>query len=203
MHISDGVVPVQMAVGAGAVTAALAGVLLARMDAERIPRAALCTSFFFVASLVHVPIGPTSVHLLLIGLVGVIMGPWAVLPSLFGLVLQCLLFKHGGLTSLWVNALIMGLPAYAAWAVFRLERRFRRPWATFAFGFLAGGGAVMLALGLLCATLRLSGDEFRGVAWAAVAAHLPLAVIEGLVTGFAASLIKKVEPRILEGAVHA
>ncbi|MHC4789736.1 MAG: energy-coupling factor ABC transporter permease, partial [Planctomycetota bacterium] len=119
MHISDGVLPLSVWAPAGVASCGLAAALLARIPAEKIPRVALCTSFFFVASLLHVPVGVTSVHLLLIGVVGVIMGPLAFLPVLFGLVLQALLFQHGGVTTIGVNALLMGLPAYAAWGVFR------------------------------------------------------------------------------------
>ena len=41
-----------------------------RIREDEIPRVALVTAAFFVASLIHVRVGPTSVHLLLNGLVG-------------------------------------------------------------------------------------------------------------------------------------
>lgn len=203
MHISDGVLPIEVAAGTGAAATALGGVLLARLDAEKVPRVALCTSFFFVASLVHIPAWPTSVHLTLIGLVGILMGPWAFLPIGFGLLLQALLFEHGGLSALGANALVMGLPAYAAWAVFRQHRRF--PWArgAFLFGFAAGWTAVLGSLLLLKTVLELAGSEFAGVAWTAFVVYQPLALIEGIVTGFAASLMKRVEPQIFVEAGHA
>lgn len=203
MHISDGFgVPEQLLAGAGVASAALAGGLLARMDSDRVPRVALCTAFFFVASLVHVPVGPTSVHLLLVGLVGIIAGPWAFLPVAFGLVLQALLFQHGGITTLGVNAVVMGLPAYAAWGVFRLGRRLPFGWSTVLSGFLAGWLAVGCASVLLALFLASAGESFRGVAVAALLAHQPVALIEGVVTASAAGLIEKVEPEML-GSAHA
>ena len=202
MHISDGILPVEVWASSAAVAGGLAGLLLTRLDAEKIPRVALCTSFFFVASLVHVPIGPTSAHLLLIGLVGILMGPLSLLPIAFGLVLQALLFGHGGLTTLGVNALVMGLPAYGAYWVFGLRRRLRARGGAFLFGFLAGWGAVILSLLLLKSFLTMAGDAFAGVAWTVVIAHQPLALVEGLVTGSAAVFLEKVEPRLLEAA-HA
>ncbi len=203
MHISDGFgVPEELLIGSGVAAAGLAGGLLSRMDADRVPRVALCTAFFFVASLVHVPFGPTSVHLLLVGLVGIITGPWAFLPILFGLVLQALLFQHGGLTTLGVNALIMGLPAYAAWGVFRAGNALKLRRGPFVFGFFAGWGAVELGAVLLAVFLASAGESFRGVATAALLSHQPVALIEGVITGSAAALIKKVEPQMLEGA-HA
>ncbi len=203
MHIGDGILPFEVALGTAVASTALAGTLLARLQPEQIPRVALCTSFFFVASLIHIPLPPTSFHLMLIGLVGIVMGVWTFLPIAFGLLLQALLFKHGGLSSLGANALIMGLPAYAAWGIFHLGRRCSSPTGPLVFGFLAGWLAVLFALGLLKLTLDAAGPEFSEVAWVAFIGHQPLAVAEGAVTAFAASLLQKVEPRILMEAGHA
>jgi len=202
MHISDGVLSAPVWGSGGAVSAGLAAALLAKTGAEQVPRIALCTSFFFVASLVHVPLGPTSVHLLLNGLIGIIMGPLAFLPILFGLALQAVLFQYGGLTTIGVNALVMGLPAYAAWWLFGLRRHVRVRHAAFIFGFVAGSAAVALAAVLLALTLTTAGEAFYATAVTALAAHVPVALTEGVVTGFAASFLMKVEPGILEGT-HA
>ena len=64
------------------------------------------TAAFFVASLIHVSIGPTSVHLLLNGLLGVIVGRRAPLAVLLGLTLQAVLFGHGGFTTIGVNTCV-------------------------------------------------------------------------------------------------
>lgn len=202
MHISDGVLPVKIVVGAGVAAVGLGAVLLARLNADKIPRVALCASFFFVASLVHVPIGPTSAHLLLIGLVGIGMGTAAFLPILFGLVLQALLFQHGGITTVGVNALTMGLPAYAAYGLFRTTGRLDFKGNAFAFAFLAGAVAVILAGLLTAGFLVLADQAFIATAWAVLLAHLPVAVVEGIVTGFAVVFLSKVRPGILE-AGHA
>jgi cobalt/nickel transport system permease protein len=37
---------------------------------------------FFVASLIHVPVGPSSVHLIMSGLAGLVLG-WTAFPALF------------------------------------------------------------------------------------------------------------------------
>ena len=62
-----------------------------------LPKVAVVTSSFFVASLVHLPLGPTSVHLLLPGIVGALLGPAAFLSITIGLFLQSILFQFGGL----------------------------------------------------------------------------------------------------------
>src|SRR3954447_5666156 len=85
VHIADGVLTTPWLVGGFALTAVLmaAAVLThgvlerlrgTRFREEDVARVALLTAAFFVASLVHVRVGPTSVHLLLNGLVGVVLG---------------------------------------------------------------------------------------------------------------------------------
>ena len=55
---------------------------LKKIDYDRMAQVGLMASTFFVASLVHVPIGPSSVHLILNGLVGLMLG-WAAVPAIF------------------------------------------------------------------------------------------------------------------------
>jgi cobalt/nickel transport system permease protein len=58
-----------MALGGYAATVALAAWSARQAESDDLPKIAVVTSAFFVASLIHVPIGPTSVHLLIPGLV--------------------------------------------------------------------------------------------------------------------------------------
>ncbi len=104
-----------------------------RIEDVEIPRIALLTAAFFVASLIHVRAGPTSVHLLLTGLLGLILGRRAVPAIAVGLLLQCLLLNHGGISALGLNICIIAVPAlltrplYQAvlWASGRPSFRFR------------------------------------------------------------------------------
>jgi cobalt/nickel transport system permease protein len=111
MHISDGVLPLSVTIGGYAVSAAMAAWSAHRTDNEDLPKLAVMTAAFFVASLIHVPFGPTSVHLIIPGLTGALLGPSAFLSVGLGLLLQSLLFQFGGLTALGANALMVGLPA--------------------------------------------------------------------------------------------
>jgi cobalt/nickel transport system permease protein len=125
VHLSDGTVlwPWQ---AAGFVLAALLALWGAwRITDEEIPRVALLTSAFFVVSLIHIPAGPTSVHLLLNGLLGVILGRRVCLAIPIGLLLQALLLQHGGYGTLGLNSCIFVLPALAASAAFTLLGRRR------------------------------------------------------------------------------
>ena len=47
---------------------------LKKLKEDKIPQAAILSAAFFVASLIHVPIGPSSVHLILNGIVGLMLG---------------------------------------------------------------------------------------------------------------------------------
>jgi cobalt/nickel transport system permease protein len=143
VHIDDGYLTVPWLAGGFAVAAVLALLGAWRIRDEEIPRVALLTAAFFVASLMHVSLGPTSVHLLFNGLVGVVLGRRAGLAIPVGLFLQAALFHHGGYTTLGVNSCVMALPALLAWLLFRgLQhvRWERHPW-------LRGGlvAAVVLA----------------------------------------------------------
>ena len=91
-------------------SAAGVAVGLKRTSNEQIPEVAILASAFFVASLIHVPLGPTSVHLILNGLVGLILG-WATFPAiLVGLLLQALLFPIRRVDHLGGQHLQHGLP---------------------------------------------------------------------------------------------
>ncbi len=70
MHIVDGALSNPVVIG-GAVVA-LGGIAmgLKRLPVERIPAAGVLSASFFIASLIHVPIGPSSVPLILNGMAG-------------------------------------------------------------------------------------------------------------------------------------
>jgi cobalt/nickel transport system permease protein len=196
MHISDGVLPVSVAVAGYALSLAGAGLSLRRIGSDELPKIAVVTSSFFVASLIHLPLGPTSVHLLLPGLVGALLGPAAFLSILIGLFLQSLLFQFGGLTALGANALMMGLPALVCGLLFRSFRGTTRA-GNMMIGALVSGGGVLLSAILLALLLATAGEDFFGVAKLALAAHIPVVVIEALVGGAVVSFLFKVKPDLL------
>ena len=82
--------------------AAVAGTMigLRRLDEDQIPKAAVLGSAFFVASAIQVPMFGSSVHLVLSGLMGLVLG-WAIFPTvLVSLILQVAFFSIGGPTVL-------------------------------------------------------------------------------------------------------
>ena len=198
MHISDGILSAPVLIGGYAVTAGITAISVRKMRVEDMPRMAVMTSAFFVASLVHIPLGPTSVHLILNGLVGIILGPLAFISILVGLILQAFLFQHGGITSLGCNAVVMGLPALAAYWLFKLHRLTKVRQSEAVFGFIAGAGAVFLGAVILSLLLMTTGSDFYGVAKLAALAHLPVMIIEGIITASVVTFLKRVKPEMIE-----
>ena len=198
MHISEGVLSGPVLISGGALAAAGTAVGLKKLDYDRIARAGILSAAFFVASLIHVPIGPSNAHLILNGLVGLLLG-WAAFPAiLVALVLQAMLFQFGGITALGVNTIVMALPAVICYLVFS---RFlhKRPLvalsATFACGFFSVlFGAVLVGLALI-----FTEENFFEVSAIVIAAHIPVMIIEGVITAVCVSFLKKVQPAMLPG----
>src|SRR5262249_52600616 len=113
-------------VGGFGVAASLVYLGVYRLREEEIPRIALLAAAFFVASSIHVKVPPTSAHLLLNGLVGVLLGRRAGLAVVLGVSMQALLLGHGGYTTIGINSCVMALPALLAWGLFAGLQRV--PW---------------------------------------------------------------------------
>lgn len=198
MHISDGVLSLPViAVGWGVTLTLLAIVLWRSKDSivEQIPKISVMTGAFFIASLIHVPIPPTSVHLILNGLLGVVLGVLAYPAMFIGLTLQALLFQHGGITTIGVNTMNVGVPALIAYGAFRMGCRSDVSKAL--LGAICGGLAVLITAIFLAISLLTTGDEFQDVAKVAVAAHIPLVIIESIITGSVVAFLVKVKPEML------
>jgi len=203
MHIFEGVLAGTMhgkevlAVGM-ATAAAGTAVGLYRLDYDRMPRVAVLSSAFFVASLIPLPLGPAMVHPAFIGLMGLILG-WAIFPAvLVALSLQALFFSIGGLTTLGLNTLIMALPGVACHYLFRALMRSGSEGAVFAVGFAAGATGILLGALLAGGSLMAAGKEFQAFGYVFLLANLPLAGLEGLVTGSVVVLLRKVRPELLD-----
>lgn len=196
MHISEGVLSGPVLAGGWALAAGGVALGLKRLDYDRLMTVAILSAAFFVASLIHVPIGPVSVHLILNGLVGVVLGAAAFPAICVALLLQAMLFQFGGLVVLGVNTLDMALPAVGCALVFGPMLRAggtKRAVAAFCCGFLAVLGAGLLT----AAALALSGEAFVATAKVILLAHIPIMVIEGVLTVMVVGFLAKVRPEML------
>jgi len=197
VHISEGVISGPVLAGGAVISAAGLALGLRNIDYDKLPRVALLSAVFFVASLIHLPVGPSSIHLVLNGLVGLILG-WAAFPALFvGLVLQAVLFQFGGLTVLGVNTVTMALPAVLGYYLFAPLLRRDGKTAPVVAAFAAGFSAIFFSAALTGLSLYFSGEAFLGAAWAIVAANFPGMILEGLITAVAVMFLRKVKPELL------
>ncbi|SFL73748.1 cobalt transporter CbiM [Halanaerobium salsuginis] len=199
MHISEGVLAAPVLITGAAVTAAGVAIGLKKMDEADIPKTALVAAVLFVASLIHVPLGPTSVHLILNGLAGILLG-WEVFPAfLVALFLQSILFQFGGLTTLGVNTLNVGLPAVLVYYLFNFLQLRKNSFLETVLAFASGGLAVFLTALMVAASLMFTDQSFQEIAKITILAHLPVIIIEAVITAVIISFIKKVKPEVLAG----
>jgi cobalt/nickel transport system permease protein len=200
VHISEGVLSPSILLAGAVVTAAGVAIGLKGMEQEEIPSTGILSAAFFVGSLVHVPIGPASVHLVLNGLLGLVLG-WRAFPAiLIGLVLQGLLFQYGGITTLGVNTMNMALPAVAGYYLFGWGvRKPSSPWVLAVTAFGCGACAILLSGVMVGLSLYLTGESFLLAAKLVIIAHLPVMVVEGALTVACAMFLKRVKPELVEG----
>lgn len=199
MHIPDGFIAPQVYVPAYVAAAGAwaygAKRIKRTVREETIPLMAVVTALAFVLSMIAVPLpGGTSAHATGIGILAVLFGVWASFLSIsLVLLLQALLFGMGGVTSLPVNALAMGLlGSAAACLVLALLRRWSLKVALFAAGWAAVVlPAVVVALVLGAephiahrpdATPLFFPFGFRITIPAVVLPHLLVGVGEGVLT---------------------
>ena len=191
MHIADGILRTELCAAAYVVSLGAVYVLGRRIEPEEVTRIGLLSAATFVVSLIHFPLAGTSVHLGLFGLVGILLGKRA-FPAIFAtLLFQSLLFQHGGLLSLGVNAINMGVGSLLAWAIWMTPGLRDYPWKAFGAGFLG----VMAPALLMAAEFSVSGYG-QGSYYLAIV-YFGVAMIEGMLTVTAIVYFRRVKPAIL------
>lgn len=198
MHISEGILSAPVLLGGASLTAVGTMIGLKKLDLDRIMEVSMLTATFFVASLIHVPIGPASIHLVLSGLLGIMLG-WVCFPAIVvGLLMQAVFFQYGGLMVLGVNAVIMAFPAVLCFYLARplLGHTKTRPLA----GFIAGSGAILLSAICMALALAFTDVGFMVTAKITILANIPIMVLEGFITMFIVVFIGRVHPELLWGS---
>ncbi len=202
MHVPDGFIAPRMYVPAYAVAAAMWLIALRRarhaLDAEVVPLLGVITAVTFMLMLIAVPLpGGATAHATGVALLAVTFGVWMSFLSVsMVLVLQALLLGTGGITSLPINALAIGLAggALASWT-FHALRRANETLALFTAGWLSvmvSAAIVAVALGLQPAIAHASDGSPLffpfGLSVTIPAVLIPHALIgigEGILTVFA------------------
>jgi ABC-type Co2+ transport system, permease component len=230
MHISDGVLPTGVLIAGWILTVLLLVMSIAysrkKMNniSEKVPQVAVVTAALFVVCLIKIPVGFTSLHLMLAGLAGILLGPLVFACIFISLLLQALLFQFGGITVLGVNSLLMGIPGLVGWLIFKALSKTKMPFA--ASGALTSVIAVTITTILLGIVFYVSGVDFgsMGPALKIVAeipvlssiadmlktypalltffiiflVNIPLMIAEGIISAFILPFIEKVKPEILD-----
>lgn len=210
MHIPDGFLPPSVCITGYAATGGVTWYCLRQIDSDRdlqanIPKASLLTAAFFVASLIHIPIPPASIHLIFNGLMGALLGYYAFPAILIGLFFQAVMFQHGGMSTLGVNAIIIGSPSIAAYYLFQQRGRLRggKPIITTTLSFACGAGALLLSATMFVILLvtNISPDmdvnAERTAIFISLGGYGVQAIIEGVFTVMLISFLEKVKPELL------
>lgn len=196
MHISDGIISIEVATVSAVATLAFCVYSFKNLTNEKIALVASMSALFFVTSFIHIPFGVTQIHLMLIGFIGIFLGSVAFISIAIALILQALLLGFGGLSSLGANILVMALPAYLVYLIFKLEilKRLNEKVKFFLVGFLG----VFISSLLLFTVLVFSKDEYLAVGYSIIAVNIPTMILEGIVTMFLLLYIKKSMPKFLK-----
>jgi cobalt/nickel transport system permease protein len=208
VHIPDGFLDARTALAGGVVAATGVGVALAgvrrTLPARRVPLVGLAAAFVFAAQMLNFPVAAgTSGHLVGAVLAAVLLGPGAAVVAMTAvLVLQCLLFGDGGVTTLGANVFNMALVApVVGYAVYRALWRVSGGGLRgrlFATAFAAWFSTV--AASVACAgQLALSGT----VAWAAAlpamaGVHMLIGLGEAIITTMVVAAVARARPELLE-----
>ena len=197
MHISEGVLSAPVLIGGAAFTVAGLAVSLKKLRPAEVPKVAMFCVVFFLASLLHVPLGPGTVHLVLAGLLGAVLGLNAVVAIFAALLLQGVLLQFGGLSTLGVNTFNMAAPAVLLFLCLGRVLNGSSNGAAMLAAFVIGSLSLLLSAALLALCLWLSGEEFLPAAKLLLVAECPLALLEGLITLVCVKFLRKVKPELL------
>ena len=199
MHISEGILKAEIIIPAAVVAGVWVAYLLYRLNFKDIPKIACMSAIFFVASFIHIPLGPTAIHLVLGGLVGAFLGVNAIIAIFVGLLLQALFFGYGGISVLGVNLLMIAVPTIFARYFVKLsfkEQKYQKIYRYICW-FLVGFIPLLCSSLILSGVLVLNGKEFLAISGLALAANFPLMIVEGIINLFAISFIYRVNKELL------
>lgn len=212
MHLAEGTLPLDQA---AIWTAVAAPALLWSMRGEQRARGlttsapalmAGVTSLLFAATLLPLPVpvlGATS-HICLTPVLALLVGLRRIIwPTFFVLLLQAIFFAHGGLTTLGVNTLTLGL--FGPMLTVGLATLFSRGGnhSTFGLALACGLGgmavyvvdALVLAIALADATAPM--HTFTGVLLGFAPVQVPLSILEAVVSVRIIVLLARRRPDLL------
>ena len=195
MHISDGILTSEVVILTSVVSIGTLVYALRGLKNEDIALVSAMSALFFISSFIHIPIGPTQIHLVLLGVIGILLGKRVFVAILIALLLQATLLGYGGLSSLGANLFIMAFPSYLIYLLikFGFLNFMNEKSRYFSIGFLT----VFLSTVFLALLLSFSKEEYLYASYTIFLANIPAMFIEGLITLFLLNYIKKAMPKLL------
>lgn len=196
MHISDGVLNIEVASTLAVASIGLCAYSIKKIKNENIALVASMSALFFIASFIHIPLGPTQIHLLLIGVIGLFLGNLVFLSVSIALLLQAVLLGYGGLSSLGANIIIMAIPAYFVYLISKIEffKLINEKIRFFIYGFLG----IFFSVVFLALVLLFSDEKYEIASYSIFLANLPAMVLEGFITLFLLMYVKKSIPKLFK-----
>ena len=217
MHLAEGMLPLAQAAGwtalaIPAVVWSIRGEQHAQRDtASSSVVVAGVTSLLFAATLLPLPVpvvGATS-HICLTPALALVVGVRRIVwPTFFVLLLQAIFFAHGGLTTLGVNTLTLGLmgplTVVGIWSL--LQRIGADNGLGFALACGAGGLGVYVADALVLAAalsdVAAPSTTFVGVLLGFAPVQLPLSALEAVVSLGIVRLLAERRPDLLPASLR-
>lgn len=217
MHLAEGMLPLTLAAASSAV--AIPAVVWSLRGERRAQREAApasivmagVTSLLFAATLLPLPVpvvGATS-HICLTPALSLIVGVRRIVwPTFFVLLLQAIFFAHGGLTTLGVNTLTLGLLGPVV--TLGLWTLFRKLGAGEALGFAiacgAGGLSVYVADAVVLAAalsdMAAPVTTFTSVLLGFAPVQIPLAVLEAVTSVAMVRMLATRRPDLLPDSLR-
>lgn len=207
IHLQDGSLPIEWLAIWWALSLLILLVCLIRLrrrelEPSRLTLAALCTATIFALFQVSIPVFG-GVHLSLMPLVGILLGPF--LGPVVGLVVN--LFSaaigHGGWGLIGANLVINSIEIVTAWAVYRGTVQWQTSimvrGTAAVFTALLAGNLVMIAIVLVSGLQGVSQGLASTTAGLAVigAINMGVGAVEAALSGYLMTYIARVRPGIL------
>lgn len=176
------------------------------LTSEKISLISILAAGIFVAQMLNWPLpGGTSLHLVGGTLTGILLGPWMGFLTMFLVVLiQCLIFHDGGITTLGANSINMAiLDVVIGYLIYKVLTKMlgsSRSVRT-AGAFLGAWLGVVVAGAAAGIQIGYSSSFPYGIVVALsimLGWHLGLGIIEGVITAFTILYLAKKAPEILQ-----
>lgn len=207
MHIPDGFISPKVYIPAYTICAGLWVYSIRRfrkvLDTETIPFLGATTSFAFILMMIVVPLpGGTTAHALGIGPLTILFGPSVsfVCISLV-LLIQSLLFGNGGITTLSVNALVIGfVGSFSIYILMKLFGRHEKIGILFSTFFSILLSAFIMAVILGIQPLIATDEDGRPLFYpfgvgitipAMLLPHIFVGIAEGILTIIAVTVVRR------------